>query len=119
VAELMSYYASIHRGQSYLSRVSTAAYERAREIIAELTGARADDVVVFTRNTTDALTLLAAAVPGRGVQLDIARRAHLLPWRTGEWRPVPAAESFEASLAALERELATAPAALVAVTGAS
>ena len=119
VSELMAYYASIHRGQSYLSRVSTGAYERARETIAQLTGARADDVVVFTRNTTDALTLLAGAVPGRVVHFDIEHHANLLPWRTGEWTLVPAQESFAASLAALEHELASAPAALVAVTGAS
>src|SRR5579875_3496092 len=80
VTRTLSYYASIHRGQSYLSRVSTAAYERARETVARLTGARVDDVVVFTRNTTDALNLLAAAVPGRVVHLDIEHHANLLPW---------------------------------------
>ena len=81
VTTAMSHYASIHRGQSYLSRVSTAAYERARETIAESTGARADDVVVFTRNTTDALILLAEADPGRVVHFDIEHHANLLPWR--------------------------------------
>src|SRR5580692_6179091 len=40
VTAAMSHYASIHRGQSYLSRVSTATYEEARAIIAELTHAR-------------------------------------------------------------------------------
>src|ERR1700761_2560879 len=55
VTATLAHYASIHRGQSYLSRLSTAAYERARATIAELTGARSDDVTVFTRNTTDAL----------------------------------------------------------------
>ena len=36
VTDAVEHYASIHRGQSYLSRVSTASYERARETIAEL-----------------------------------------------------------------------------------
>jgi selenocysteine lyase/cysteine desulfurase len=119
VTTAMAHYASIHRGQSYLSRVSTAAYERARGTVAELTGARADDVVVFTRNTTDALTLLASAVPGRVVHFDIEHHANLLPWRGAEWTVVPASETLAASLEALELELQRAPAALVSVTGAS
>ncbi|MGA2010561.1 MAG: aminotransferase class V-fold PLP-dependent enzyme [Solirubrobacteraceae bacterium] len=119
VTATMAHYASIHRGQSYLSRVSTASYERARETIAELTNARADDVVIFTRNTTDALTLLAQATPGRVVHFDIEHHANLLPWRTIEWSPVIARDTVAASLAELERELLRAPAALVATTGAS
>jgi selenocysteine lyase/cysteine desulfurase len=119
VTMAMSHYASIHRGQSYLSRVSTAAYERARTTIADRTGARSDDVVVFTRNTTDALILLASATPGRVVHFDIEHHANLLPWRHGEWSAVVAEETLAASLHALDRELARAPAALVTVTGAS
>ena len=34
VTTAMAHYASIHRGQSYLSRVRTAAYERARATVA-------------------------------------------------------------------------------------
>ncbi len=119
VTRTLASYASIHRGQSYLSRVSTAAYERARAVIAGATGARPDDVVIFTRNTTDALTLLAAAVPGRVVHLDIEHHANLLPWRGADWGVVRAADTLQASLGALERELRDAPAALLAVTGAS
>lgn len=119
VTNTLAHYASIHRGQSYLSRLSTAAYEHARATIARHTGARDDDVVVFTRNTTDALNLLAGAVPGRVVHLDIEHHANLLPWRSGEWAVVLASESVEASLDALGRELARTPSALVAVTGAS
>jgi selenocysteine lyase/cysteine desulfurase len=119
VTAAMAHYASIHRGQSYLSRASTAAYERARTTIAELTGARYDDVVVFTRNTTDGLILLASATPGRVVHLDIEHHANLLPWRRGEWSVVVAETTVPATLQALDRELASRPAALLAVTGAS
>jgi selenocysteine lyase/cysteine desulfurase len=119
VTRLMSSYASVHRGQSYLSRASTAAYERARELVAQLTGARDDDVVVFTRNTTDALTLLASATPGRVVHLDIEHHANLLPWRRVAHTVVPAGDSVEATISGLERTLATAPTRLLAVTGAS
>src|SRR6202050_5034866 len=119
VTTAITHYASIHRGQSYLSRVSTAAYERARAIIAEATNARPDDVVIFTRNTTDALTLLASAVPGRVVHLDVEHHANLLPWRGGRWTAVRAAESVDATMLELERELQREPVALVSVTGAS
>jgi selenocysteine lyase/cysteine desulfurase len=120
VTTAMAHYASIHRGQSYLSRVSTAAYERARDIVATRTGARSDeDIVVFTRNTTDGLNLLASAVPGRTVHLDIEHHANLLPWRNGRYTPVLAAETVDETLHVLGLELAREPAALVAVTGAS
>src|ERR1700683_791999 len=119
VTTAITHYASIHRGQSYLSRVSTAAYERARAIIAEATNARPDDVVIFTRNTTDAVTLLASAVPGRVVHLDVEHHANLLPWRTAAWTVVPAVDTVAASLRELDAELAREPAALLAVTGAS
>jgi selenocysteine lyase/cysteine desulfurase len=64
VAALLPYYASVHRGAGYASQVCTAVLERARETVARFVGAREDDVVVFTRNTTDALNLLAGCVPG-------------------------------------------------------
>ncbi|MEU7996662.1 aminotransferase class V-fold PLP-dependent enzyme [Micromonospora sp. NPDC049060] len=59
VAELLPWYASVHRGAGALSRRCTLAYERARQTVGDFLGARADDHVVFTRNTTDALNLLA------------------------------------------------------------
>src|ERR1700761_6588537 len=105
VTTAMAHYASIHRGQSYLSRVSTAAYERARDTVAALTGARRDDdIVIFTRNTTDALNLLASAVPGRIVHLDIEHHANLLPWRNRRYTPVIAADTVEETLHALAVE---------------
>ena len=59
VTAAMAHYASIHRGQSYLSRVSTAAYERARVTVADRTGARPDDV-----DANGALSLVASEVSG-------------------------------------------------------
>ena len=63
VAEALPFYASVHRAPGYLSQVSTALYESARDTVAAFVGAREDDVCVFTRHTTDALNLLAACVP--------------------------------------------------------
>ncbi|MFB9307609.1 aminotransferase class V-fold PLP-dependent enzyme [Agromyces hippuratus] len=63
VTRVLPYYASVHRGSGYPSQLSTSLVEDARLAVARHVGARDDDLVVFTRNTTDALNLLAGAVP--------------------------------------------------------
>ena len=60
--EVLPYYASVHRGAGFASQVSTSVYENARTIVADFVGARPDDTVIFTRNTTDSLNLLAGCV---------------------------------------------------------
>lgn len=117
IAELLPYYASVHRGAGYASRVSTASYEDARESVARFVGADTDQVVVFTRNTTDSLNLLAGAVPGDVVVLDIEHHATLLPWKHS--RVVVAAGTISETVRRLAAELSRKPAALLAVTGAS
>jgi selenocysteine lyase/cysteine desulfurase len=117
VTRLLPYYSSVHRGAGYASQVCTGVLEAARGTVGAFLGARPDDVVVFGRNTTDALNLLAAAVPGEVVCLDVEHHANLLPWRSR--RVVPGRPTVEATLAALAAELRARPAALVAVTGAS
>ena len=139
VAELLPLYSSVHRGAGYASAVCTSAYEAARAEIAAFVGAGADDAVVFTRNTTDALNQLAAAVPtsafgdsagspgspgsagrpGAVVHLDIEHHANLLPWQRLGARVVRAGGTSAETVAAVEAELAASPAALLAVTGAS
>ena len=121
VTELLPLYSSVHRGAGYASAVCTSAYEAARATLASFTGARPDDVVIFTRNTTDALNLLAAAVPGPVVHLDIEHHANLLPWRSraAGARVVGARATLPETLRAVQDELARTPAALLAVTGAS
>lgn len=121
VAEFLPFYSSVHRGAGYASAVSTAAYETARRTIGAFVGARSDDVVQVVRNTTDALNLLATAVPGDVVHLDVEHHANLLPWQGlgRRARPVAARETVAGTLAAVEAELVRAPAALLAVTGAS
>ena len=124
VTGLLPLYSSVHRGAGYASAVCTSAYEAARATLASFTGARGDDVVIFTRNTTDALNLLATAVPGPVVHLDIEHHANLLPWQahrsrvTGA-RAVKARATLPETLRAVREELARTPAALLSVTGAS
>lgn len=131
VSDVLPFYSSVHRGAGYASQVSTALYEGARRTVAAFLGARDDDVVVVVRNTTDALNLLASAVPradradraggqSRDVLvLDVEHHANLLPWQGGPHRVLPAEATIERTLAAVAAALAARPTALLAVTGCS
>jgi selenocysteine lyase/cysteine desulfurase len=117
VNELLPWHASVHRGAGAASRRCTLAYERARQTIADFLDARPDDHVVFTRNTTDALNLLARALPEDTTVVGWAgeHHANLLPWRRFVRLPVPespdaAQRSLAAALAVLRRP--TRPAGL-------
>lgn len=117
----LPYYASVHRGAGYASAASTTAYEQARRTVAAATGARADDHVIFTRNTTDALNLLARAVPADldVVCLDIEHHANLLPWQQRGATVITARPTIAATLELLAAELARPEVGLLAITGAS
>jgi selenocysteine lyase/cysteine desulfurase len=122
VAEVLPLYASVHRGAGWLSQVSTARYESARGAVAAFVGARADDVCVVTRHTTDALNLLAGAVPADAsvLVLDGEHHADLLPWqRRCPATVLPVQATVTATLRALADELARGRHAVLAVTGAS
>jgi len=91
VADLLPYYASVHRGAGYKSRFCTEAYEVARHRVASFFGADPErDVVIFGRNTTDAVNKLAHRLP-RAAGGDATERvvvttlaehhSNLLPWR--------------------------------------
>jgi cysteine desulfurase/selenocysteine lyase len=107
--------AAVHRGAHQLSEEGTDAYEAARHTIASFIGARAEQVV-FTRNATEALNLVAYAfsnatsgggggmphsrftlAPGDEILVtEIEHHANRVPWqelsrRTGatlRWVPV-------------------------------
>jgi selenocysteine lyase/cysteine desulfurase len=120
IAQVLPYYSSVHRGAGFASQVCTGLLEKARQTVGEFVGARADDVVIFTRNTTDSLNLLARAVPGVVLTLDVEHHANLLPWRGRGHRILRAEGTVEQTLEALRTALtADGPVALLAVTGAS
>ncbi|GEA80009.1 aminotransferase class V-fold PLP-dependent enzyme [Cellulomonas uda] len=127
VAEVLPLYASVHRGAGYLSQVSTALYESARQAVARFVDAREDDVAIITRNTTDSLNLLAGVVPTgeRVLVLDLEHHANLLPWlRSSDPHGrrttiLPIAETVAATLESLRAELTARTYALVTVSGAS
>ena len=79
-------YSSVHRGTGYKSRVSTEAYEHARERVSQFLGVdESDQVVIFVKGTTDALNRIAAEearLDGRQVLVtEMEHHADLLPWR--------------------------------------
>jgi cysteine desulfurase/selenocysteine lyase len=63
INSLVDYYttfnANIHRGVHSLSQEASAAYEQARESVAEFIGASSAQEVVFTRGTTESINLVA------------------------------------------------------------
>lgn len=126
VTGFLPFYASVHRGAGFNSVVSSAGLEAARVTVARFVGARPDDTVQFTRNTTDSLNLLSRILPDSTtvLTLDIEHHANLLPWRSSPGgvvrhlvTPTRAADIpavFAAALAEVTTEHA-----VVAVTGAS
>ncbi|ONH60177.1 segregation protein B [Frankia sp. CcI49] len=125
VARLLPYSASVHRGAGFGSQVCTAVYETARDEVGHFLSVRTDDTVVFTRNTTDAVNLLAHCVAhavgraARVVVLDLEHHANLLPWSAVRREVVESRTTPEETLDALAAALRAEPTALLAVTGAS
>ena len=86
VERFLPYYSSVHRGTGYNSRLSTRVYEQARHAVGGFVGADPErDVVVFVKNTTEAINKLARALPiaDDGVVLTtlVEHHSNDLPWR--------------------------------------
>jgi selenocysteine lyase/cysteine desulfurase len=79
-------YSSVHRGKGFKSRVSTAAYDQAHEVIARFVGADpGTNTVIFGKNTTEAINKLAFRYPLRPGSIIIStlmeHHSNDLPWR--------------------------------------
>src|ERR687894_2750059 len=55
----MNYNSNIHRGVHQLAEEATIKYELTREKVRKLINARSTDEIIFTRNTTEAINLVA------------------------------------------------------------
>ncbi|MGQ3676714.1 cysteine desulfurase [Xanthobacter sp. TB0139] len=80
-------YANVHRGLHYLANASTEAYEGGRTRVARFLNARRPEEIVFTRNATEAVNLVAASFgasriqPGDEIILSIMEHhANIVPW---------------------------------------
>jgi selenocysteine lyase/cysteine desulfurase len=123
VEGFLPWYSSVHRGSGLKSQIATEAFERARADVARFASARRDDVVVFVRNTTEAINVLAAALPEATRVLSTAAEHHanMLPWRRHDVTVLPVTDSPAELLEHCERSLGAARPryGLLAVTGAS
>jgi len=123
VEAFMPWYSSVHRGTGKKSQVATEAFETTRDVVAAFLGARSADHVVFVRNTTEAINVLAAALPegARVLSTPVEHHANLLPWRRHDVQMLPFPGSADDLCESCDHALATArtPINLVAVTGAS
>ena len=96
-------YANVHRGLHFLSNASTDAFENARESVRRLINAPSKEQIIFTRNATEAINLVAQSfggqVIGQGDEIIISILEHhsnIVPWhfhreRRGaviKWAPI-------------------------------
>ncbi|WP_151476763.1 cysteine desulfurase [Streptomyces albicerus] len=87
----LTHNAAVHRGAHQLAGEATEAYENARRTVAGFIGASADrtDEVVFTKNATEGINLVAYGLgnahrigPGdRIVVTEMEHHANLVPWQ--------------------------------------
>jgi cysteine desulfurase/selenocysteine lyase len=95
-------YANVHRGLHFLSNAATEKYEEARETVRRFVNAAHLDEIIFTKNSTEAINLVAAScgmdfVAGDEIVLSIMEHhSNIVPWnfhreRKGaviKWAPV-------------------------------
>jgi len=80
--------ANIHRGIHTLAEEATAGYEKARERIARFIGAKSPRQVIFTRNATESINLVAQTWGRQNlnsgdvvVLTEMEHHANLVPWQ--------------------------------------
>jgi len=95
-------YANVHRGLHFLSNAATARYENARETVRRFLNAPSVEEIIFTRNLTDAVNLVASSYgmsfkPGDEIVISIMEHhSNIVPWhfhreRKGcvlKWAPI-------------------------------
>lgn len=79
---------NIHRGVHHLSNVCTDLYEKARQTVARHLGATDPTEIIFTRNTTEAINLVAYAYGDKfvseGDEIVVSEMEHhsnIVPWQ--------------------------------------
>ena len=80
-------YANVHRGLHYLSTLSTANFEKARETVRRFINAQSEAEIIFTRNATEAINLVASSYGGphigEGDEIVLSIMEHhsnIVPW---------------------------------------
>ncbi len=86
VNEFSKWYSNVHRGTGYKSRISSWAFEKARDYLYKFVKADpATEVVLFSRNTTESINHLAHRIPFRTGDIVLTsvmeHHSNELPWR--------------------------------------
>jgi len=83
-----TYNANVHRGVYELSEEATAAMEKARVKVARFINARQSKQVIFTRNTTESINLVAYSWGGANIHAgdlivltEMEHHSNLIPWQ--------------------------------------
>jgi len=122
-------YANVHRGLHWMSERTTDAYEAARDAVAALMNARDRSEIVFTRNVTESLNLMAHSYgrgvlqPGQAVLISgMEHHSNIIPWqllrdeREIELRVAPITDAGDLDLEAFESLLQDGKVGLVSMT---
>ena len=122
-------YANVHRGLHWMSERTSDAYEAARDKVAAFLNARAREEIVFTRNATESINLVAysygrtALRPGDAVVVSqMEHHANLVPWQIlrdahgVELRIAKITDSGELDWESLEAQFADGKVKLLAIT---
>ncbi|QBD80684.1 cysteine desulfurase [Ktedonosporobacter rubrisoli] len=123
-----TYHANVHRGVYQISEEATEAMEKARVKVARFINARQSKQVIFTRNTSESINLVAYSWGGANIHAgdlivlsEMEHHSNLVPWqllaqRTGaRLEFIPVTDSGELDLATYEQLLQQGP-KLVAIT---
>ena len=129
VSAMETQYANVHRGLHWMSERTTDAYEGTRDKVAALLGAASREEIVFTRNSTEAINLVAHSFgrtmlrPNQAVLItEMEHHANIVPWQmlrdaTGvELRVAPVTDAGELDIETFARLLDDGRVGLVAVT---
>ncbi len=122
-------YANVHRGLHWLSERTSDSYEAVRDKVAGLLNAASREEIVFTRNGTESINLVAytygrtALQPGDAVAVsEMEHHANLIPWQMlrdahgVELRIVKITDSGEIDFESLEEVFADGRVKLLAIT---
>jgi len=123
--------ANIHRGIHALAEEATVQYERTRQHVARFIGARSARTIIFTRNTTESVNLVAQAWGRKNVRegddilvTQLEHHSNLVPWQMlakekgARLRHIPVTDEGKLDLSDLD-SLLTERTRLVAITAVS
>ena len=129
VGAMETQYANIHRGLHWMSERTTEAYEATRDSAARLLNAADRHEIVFVRNSTEAINLVAHSYgraimkPGQAVVISaMEHHSNIVPWQMlrdahgTELRIAPITDAGELDIAGFEALFADGKVGLVAIT---